>query len=195
MLAVTGGFGSGKSTVSRALASALGAQVINTDQICRIQLQPNNQGYNQFLEVFGSRFLLPDATINRELLRDVVFQDSRTKQSLEEILHPLVRLELKEYREQCRGANRQLVVEVPLLFEVGWQEEFDATVVVYVSRESAIQRVLIRDLLDVTTIKNILDSQLPLKEKRKIADYCIDNTGTFTSTIQQVGWLVRKLSV
>ncbi len=192
-IAVTGGLGSGKSTASRILAVAMSAEHLDVDELCRQQMHPGNLGFKQFVEVFGNRYLLPDGSINRQLLRQAVFADSRVKNDLEKILHPIVQRQVAEYYVQCLAAGKRLVVEVPLLFEVGWQHDFAVCVVVYVSEELCFNRVAARDGFTADAIQRICAAQLPLSEKCKSADFVVDNSGTFVSTVKQIAWLGEKL--
>ncbi|MDK9708616.1 MAG: dephospho-CoA kinase [Desulforhopalus sp.] len=192
-IAVTGGLGSGKSTAGRILAVAMAAEHIDTDELCRQQMQPGNPGFERFLQVFGTRYLNVDGTLNRMLLRQAVFSDSGVKEQLEAILHPLVRKQVADRYTHCREVERDLVVEVPLLFEVGWQHDFAVWVVVYVPEVLCVQRVSLRDGMTVDEIYRVFATQLPLAEKLAAAHFVIDNGGTFVSTVQQIAWLGKKL--
>jgi dephospho-CoA kinase len=192
-IAVTGGLGSGKSTVSKILAAAITADHLDTDQLCRQQMQPGGQGYEEFRRIFGDLYLHADGSLNRLRLRQAVFTDSRVKKELEMILHPLVRKQVAaHYAESCR-AGGILVVEVPLLFESGWQHDFEVWVVVYVSEDSCLRRVAARDGLSAEEIRRVVAAQLPISEKLEAAHFVIDNSGTFVSTVQQTAWLGKKL--
>ena len=192
-IAVTGGLGSGKSTASRLLAVAMSAEHLDTDQLCRQQMQPGNPGFAAFSQVFGSRFLFADGALNKQLLRQAVFTDSGVKNELERILHPLVREEVAEYYLHCCATGKNLVVEIPLLFEVGWQHDFAVWVVVYVPEELCYSRVAARDGFTAEEIQRVCAMQLPLSEKLKHAHFVIDNSGTFVSTVQQIAWLGKNL--
>ncbi len=193
MIGVTGGLGTGKSTVSKILAYALGADLIDTDQLCRAHLQVGAEGYSQLSDIFGTRFILSDGSLNRELLRQHVFNDDEVRHSLENILHPLVAQDLYRYQKSCTENSRYLIVEVPLLFEVGWQKIFDDTLVVYVPPAICADRVVLRDNLSKQLIEKIISSQMEIEVKRKLADYCVDNSTTFASTMQQIHWVTRSL--
>lgn len=192
-IAVTGGLGSGKSTVSKILAKTIAADHVDTDLLCRQQMQPGRPGFAKFCEVFGGRHLQADGSLDRPSLRREVFSNSRAKTQLEMILHPLVRQEVAaHYAENCR-AGKDLVVEVPLLFESGWQEDFAVWVVVYLSEESCLRRVAARDGLSAEEIHRVIASQIPMSQKLAAAHFVIDNNGTFVSTVQQIAWLGKKL--
>mgnify|MGYP000935015839 CR=1 FL=1 len=192
-IAVTGCFGGGKSTVSRLLASALDSPCLDTDRICRRLLQPGEVGHAAFTDRFGGRFLAIDGAIDRLALRQAVFSDVQIKSALEEILHPLVQSEVAEASLACRQVGRFLVVEVPLLFEVGWQGEFDVVVVVGGGESLLAARVARRDGLAAAEIREVATSQWTMAEKVARGDVVIDNGGTFVATVQQVAWLARKL--
>lgn len=192
-IAVTGSLGTGKSTVSKILAVTLATEIIDTDELCRRQMLPGAEGFEEFRRSFGKKFIQGDNTIDRRLLRQAVFEDEELRAQLEQILHPLVQREVASYSKECRSRGKILVVEVPLLFEVGWQDDFDASVVVYVPEKMCIERVMVRNGLAISEIRQILKSQMPIDKKRDYADFIIDNSGTFVSTVQQVAWLSKKL--
>jgi len=193
-IAVTGGLGTGKSTVSKLFAFHLGSENINTDQLCREQLEPGEQGFAEFIEVFGRGYLSSDGSLNRPLLRQAVFADFQVKEGLENILHPIVQQEVATRCANAALLAKHLVVEVPLLFEVGWQDEFDTNVVVYVSEEVCFERVMERDGLSVAEIQQVLKTQLPIEQKLRKAHFVVDNSGTFVSTIHQVSWVARIIN-
>ena len=193
IIAITGGLGSGKSTVSKILAGALGVKCLDTDQLCRQEMLPGREGFAKFQEVYGTQFLQADGTLNRLLLRQAVFSNRNIREEIEKILHPVVRRHVADITKKAIADGRHLVVEVPLLFEAGWQHDFDVTVVVYVPEELSLARVSARDGLSASDIKRVFASQLPIALKLQYAHFVIDNAGTFVSTVQQIGWLEKKL--
>lgn len=194
-IAVTGGLGSGKSTVSRILASYLQCELLDTDQLCRQQLQPGNEGLEKLKESFGERFLCADGTLDRQYLRLATFENHEVKTQLENILHPLVRkiIDVRFKEKELQGEH--LVVEVPLLYEVQWQDDFDECVVVYTPETIVYERVALRSGLRFSEIRSILKAQLPIEEKRKYTKFIIDNSGTFASTLLQTANLSRRVTV
>lgn len=193
IVAVTGGMGSGKSTASKILARVMEAEHLDTDQLCRMEMLPGHQGYEEFLRISGSRFLDAGGNIDRMLLRRAVFADRTIKTQLESILHPIVRRHVQGVYQECLLHSHHLVVEVPLLFESGWQHDYDVTVAVFVPEDLSLVRVGLRDNLAAEDIRRVFSSQLPISLKVKRADFVIDNSGTFTSTFSQLSWLGRKL--
>jgi len=194
-IAITGGLGTGKSTVSKILAARLGAELIDTDNLCRLQMLPGKEGFTRFLKIFGGKYIQDDGAIDRLELRKAVFSDCEIKNTLEDILHPIVRSEVAAHCAKSGVRGRIVVVEVPLLFEVNWQQDFEYTVAVYVLEKVCIQRVMARDGIDKDTISKILSAQIPIDTKRGLADFVIDNSSTFASTVQQIGWLAGKLAL
>ncbi|MFW2366799.1 MAG: dephospho-CoA kinase [Desulforhopalus sp.] len=194
IIAVTGNLGTGKSTVSKLLASALGAVMLDTDHICRQQLQRGQEGFSAFMRSFGKTFMQEDGDIDRQRLRQAVFADDQIKKALEDILHPIVKCQIEHQIRACNASAVDLVIEVPLLYEVGWQDHFDLCVVVSIPPHLSVNRVQKRDSMIVVEIDKVLASQMMLSQKLALADNIIDNSGTFASTFQQVSWLARKIS-
>lgn len=193
-IAVTGGLGTGKSTVSKILATALQADLIDTDDLCRRQMQPGEEGFSGFIRIFGEKFLNDDGYIDRLLLRKAVFGGTGVKEKLESVLHPIVRRQVSARQKISSGQGKKLIVEVPLLFEVGWQDWFDSSVVVYVPEALCIRRVIARDAMEAEEIEMILAAQMEISKKLEKADFVINNSGTFVSSVQQVAWLARLLA-
>lgn len=193
-IAITGGLGSGKSTVAKILASTLETTLIDTDQLCRLQMLPGTEGYEEFGRVFGQKYIQEDGTVDRILLRQAVFKDSGLKEKLENILHPIVRRQVSTLSKTRSGHVAVSVVEVPLLYEVGWQDEFDVCIVVYVPEDICVQRVILRDEMTAEEIMRIMDSQMPIKKKLDYADFIVDNSGILVSTVQQTYWLAKMLT-
>ena len=192
-IAVTGGYGSGKSSVSRLLARYLDAKLTNADSLCRALLEPEQEGFRQLQNVFGERFIAQDGSLDRNHLRKATFNDLAIKETLENILHPLVRNSIRHQARTCSLQHWPLVVEVPLLFEVGWQDDFDVSVLVRVDRQTCVQRAVKRDCIVAEEAERVIELQLPMSCKVPLADYIIDNSDTFVSTAQQAAWLSTLL--
>ncbi len=192
-IAVTGGIGSGKSSVSRVLARALDARLQDSDKICRQEMAPGRQGLLEVERRWGRRFLDSSGALDRAALRRAAFGDPGLLAELEEILHPVVYNRLCHIINKGRGSGHWLVAEVPLLFEAGWENIFDCVVVVKGDQQQIIARVEQRDGRSREEIRQITAAQMPVDEKVKKADYCIDNSGSFISTVEQVYWLGRSL--
>lgn len=192
-IGLTGGYGSGKSSVSRLLATYLDAELIDADVLCRTLLEPDQEGTRLFRKVFGDTFFSQDGSIDRNFLRQETFNNPAVKEELENILHPLVRSTIGDKARLSRTQHSFLVVEVPLLFEVGWDDDFDITVLVRVPPDIAITRSVKRDNISAEEATRIIGLQLPMSYKEPRVDYIIDNSDTFVSTAQQTAWLSNLL--
>ena len=192
-IAVTGGIGSGKSSVAALLADAVHGDLFSADLVCHELMQPDAAGWLGIVAAWVERFLMSDRTIDRGFMRDAVFRDEAMRRQLETILHPLIRRELKRKTDAIEGLGGRCVVEIPLLFEVGWQDEFDATVVVYAPETVCIKRIVARDGIDEEAARRIFDAQMSPEKKAERATHVISNAGLWVQTVQQVSSLARLL--
>ncbi len=192
-IAVTGGIGSGKSSVSRVLARAVAARLQDSDEICRQEMAPGRRGLLELERRWGQRFLDTTGALDRTALRQAALAEPKLLDELEEILHPVVYQRLCEAIDEGKSDGRWLVAEVPLLFEVGWENIFDCVVAVRGGLQQVIARVERRDRRSKEEILQLVAAQMPVGEKVEKADYCIDNSGSFTITVEQVYWLARSL--
>lgn len=171
VLGLTGGIGTGKSSALRAFESR-GAATICVDQIAKEQAKPGREGYKAIVKVFGRCILNDDKSINRALLGRVIFSDKRAKLGLERVTHPLI---LKEMKRLVGKLSGLVVVDVPLLFEKKLQKNFDATMVIACKPQKQLQRIIKRDGLNSQEARRRVKAQLPLDQKRKLADVTINN--------------------
>lgn len=192
-IAVTGGIATGKSTVSRLLAKCLGADVIDADLICRDLLINGQPGWHGVRQAWGERFMDTKGRIDRVLLRNTIFADDAVRLGLEQILHPLVRTEIDKAALQKKLIGEDLLVEIPLLFETGWQDDFDWIVTIFATENRCVQRIVARDKVTKENAKRILAVQMPLVCKALLADSVIDNSGLFIHTCLQVYHLAECL--
>jgi len=192
VLGITGGIGSGKSCVSRLLASYCLIPLIDVDQCCRHLLDINQPGWLALRSVFGEALFLENNAIDRVALRERIFNDAELRRQVDALLHPLAR---KAMREQV-GLQRAplILVEIPLLYEAGWQGEVDAVLVVFARRGAQCCRIMRRDGVSRRAAAQAIDAQMSLKEKANRAEYVIDNGGTWASTRAQVVSLGNELS-
>jgi dephospho-CoA kinase len=181
-IGLTGGIGTGKSTVSQLLKSR-GCPIVDADEIARAVVQPGTSGYAQVVRAFGPGVVskngeLPD-TLNRAELGKIVFQSERARLQLESILHPLIRVQTETRRQELADQGVKVAIyDVPLLFEKNMEKLFDATAVVICTAAQQHQRLHHRDGLSDDEIAQRLAAQLPLAEKVKRADFVIENTGS-----------------
>lgn len=171
VVGLTGGIGTGKSSALQAFEK-LGAATICVDQIAREQAKPGRKGYKAIVKNFGKCILKEDKTINRALLGRVIFNDKRAKLGLERAAHPLILKEMNELIGRLKGL---VVVDVPLLFEKNLQKNFDATFLVTCKPATQIKRIIKRDGLNSQEAKLRIKAQLPLDQKRTLADVTIHN--------------------
>ncbi len=193
IIAITGGIGSGKSSVSRVLAALANAEVCDTDIFCKNQLEKNRSGWLGVVKKWGNLYLNDDGAISRPLLREAIFVDEQKRVELEEILHPLVKNHIKERISKAKRNQKWLLVEIPLLFETGWQNDFDYVITVFAESADCIERVEQRDGVSREQVIRIIASQMDIEEKKRLADYVIDNSGTPSETKSQVEDLFSKL--
>lgn len=192
-IAITGNIGSGKSRVAALLVELAEAEHRDTDDICRKLLEHGQPGYNEVVSKWGQRFLDEGGEIDRAELRRTIFNETEIRRQLEAILHPLVREYLQSLFEQCTREGKMLVVEVPLLFETGWHNDFDYCVTVTAPLEEVVERVVKRDGVPADQIRKILAAQMDIAEKVKLSDWVIDNSGSFVKMHTQVVALYKNL--
>ncbi len=181
---LTGGIGSGKSTVARLFAER-GAAVIDTDAISHALTQPNAAGYRDIVRQFGAEFVAPDGRLDRARLRQRIFTDPDAKTRLEAILHPMIREQVAAELAACR--QPYAIVVVPLLFETGaYADLVDRTLTVDCSEAAQIQRTMQRSGLSEADVRAIMAHQLGRAERRARADDTIHNDGDLEHLRRQV---------
>jgi dephospho-CoA kinase len=170
---LTGGIGSGKSEVAR-IFEELGAYIVDTDQLAREAVAPNSDGLLAVAHAWPSA--VRGGTLDRTALAEVVFSDPQARQRLNEIVHPFVRRLAIE--REANAKDGQVVVHiVPLLFETGYVELVDRTVVVIAPENERIARVVQRDHTDEAHVRARMAAQMDPEEARARADYVIENDG------------------
>ncbi|PUE32135.1 dephospho-CoA kinase [Limnohabitans sp. Jir61] len=191
-IGLTGGIGSGKSTVAQ-LLQARGAAVIDADAIARNVTAAHGAAMPAITRTFGAEFITPDGALDRERMRAHVFSQPEAKQALEAIIHPLVS---QETQQQAQAAiskgHRTLVFDVPLLVEAGerWRPQVDRILVVDCLEETQIQRVIARNGLSREAVQRIISAQASRVQKLTAADWVIYNDGISLDTLEnQVNWL------
>ena len=191
---LTGGIASGKSTVSEAFAR-LGAKVLDADEVAREVVLPGKPAWTKLRHTFGSEFFHPDGRLNRSKLRRLVFADPEQRSRLNAIVHPEVMREIDFRFEQLTSSAEHAVVlvDIPLLIEVGVAHRFDKVVVVYATENVQIKRLRQRDGLSREEARQALGVQIDLREKAKKADFVISNSGTPGETQAQVEKVWQEL--
>ncbi|HEY0493452.1 MAG TPA: dephospho-CoA kinase [Candidatus Dormibacteraeota bacterium] len=192
VVGLTGGIASGKSTVS-ALFKALGAEVVDADQLAREVVEPGQPALAEIIETFGREILGRDGRLDRARLANTVFKDPASRARLEAITHPRIRQRIVEEIE-ARGPRRGLLIlDIPLLYERPPIDPVKEVVVVWVDPLTQLNRLVERDGLDEETARARIATQMPLDEKKGRADHVIDNSGSREQTRQQVERVYRRL--
>ena len=186
VVALTGGIGSGKTTVSDIFKSK-NIPIIDTDIIARQVVEKDKPTYTKVIKLFGKEILDKDKHINRSKLRQLIFSSTEKRLQLEALLHPVI---WQEVISQLRSLNSAYcIVVVPLLFETASEEKkllFDRIAAVDISPEMQIERIKGRDKIDEKTINNILNSQVSRQTRLNAADDIISNTGSVDQLNQEV---------
>jgi dephospho-CoA kinase len=188
---LTGNYGMGKSAVLHIFAK-LGAVTQNSDEIVRTLLEDQDV-LKRIRRLLGDGVFYRDGRLNKRKAARVVFGDDALKQSLENIIHPLVFEKVHALAKGLKGTEKVVVVEVPLLFERGYEDRFDRTITVYTEEEVALCRLEKEGIRRKEAMAR-LKSQLPIKEKMRRADFVIDNNGTFDETTKQIRRIYKELS-
>lgn len=186
IIGITGGVATGKSTVAKMFAR-LGAKVIDADKIVHELIKPNGKCVSRIKKEFGSSILI-EGGINRKALADIVFKDKASLKKLESILHPRVRLNIKEEIKKLKKKRFKgvVVLDIPLLFESNLNRNVDMTIVVKTSRDTQIKRAVKNLKITRQQVLSRIKSQMPLKEKIKKADVVIDNSKSKNETTKKV---------
>lgn len=192
-LGLTGGIASGKSTVSRMLAER-GAVIIDADQISREIVEPGSPVLSRIAEEFGADVLFEDGTLNRKKLGAIIFGNEEKRLLLNSIMHPPIRELMKKRIAEAEAADphRLVVADIPLLYESKLQHMFSEVMVVYVPLDIQIERLMQRDGLSEEEAKERISSQMPLVDKRRLADVIIDNSAGLQETREQVERYLRR---
>lgn len=187
-IGLTGGIGSGKSTVSQML-QARGAAVIDADAIARSVTAPHGAAMASIARTFGDAFVTPEGALNREHMRTQVFSNPKAKDTLEAIVHPLVAQETERRAQAALHAGYlTLVFDIPLLIEAGprWRAQVDRVCVVDCLVETQIQRVMARSGLSSEAVEKIISTQSSRANKLAAADWVIYNEGITKEALQEI---------
>ena len=191
-IGLTGGIGSGKSTVAKWFAEQ-GVPVLDADKTAHELLESDIATIENLVQEFGSDILKESGGINRGKLGALVFNSENARKKLENIIHPRIRSAMKEQNEALREAGkRHCIWDVPLLFETGFDRNVDEIWVVWTTMESQITRVMARDKLSRAEVVARLAAQMSLDEKRLRADVVVDNSGDEKELIRQLEVLWAK---
>jgi dephospho-CoA kinase len=193
LVGLTGGIASGKSTVASILRR-LGAAIVNADELAREVVEPEQDAWKEIIETFGHDILRADKTLDRKKLRTLVFDRPEARKQLEAIIHPRVRALAERKINALKAAGSPVIVyEVPLLFEGQIHLWLRPVILVACDVRTQKKRLLERDQLTESEAEKHIASQMSLEEKRKLADYVIENNGSLADLEQQVRSVLHKI--
>lgn len=195
IIGLTGGIGSGKSTVS-AKFSELGAKVIDADKISRGILDFGSDAYNEVVNHFGNGILDAENNINRKALAKIVFSDKAELKILNSITHKYIFLEMEKDIEKYRQSdydNKIIILDVPLLFSAYFPIKCDKTIAVIADEDTRIKRVMARDGYTESDVKNRIKNQLTSDELKNLADYILENNNGIDKINKEIESLYYEL--
>lgn len=192
VLGITGGIATGKSSVVQHFID-LGFPVVDADIIAHHLLDKNTPAYKEVVKVFGSEILQENGEINRQALGALVFNHPDKLKQLDELMAPFLQESILAAIKQASQNQKLVVVDVPLMYEKGYDEWMDQVAVVYCTPEQQIKRLMQRNQLTEKEATQRIDSQLPIEMKKLLAEVVFDNSNDLTQTIQQVDtWLSNR---
>jgi dephospho-CoA kinase len=194
LVGLTGGIGSGKSTVARLLEKR-GAVVFDADILARAAVAPGTAGFDRVVERFGPHVLAPGGDLDRDALSGIVFADAAARRELEAIVHPEVLRMFAEGCEEYEGTDRVVVFSAPLLVETGMHTAFDVLIVVSAPVEAQVERLMRERGLSELAVQARIAAQLPLEAKAEAADILVDNEGSLEELEGQVDRAWRDLQI
>lgn len=194
VVGLTGGIASGKSTVS-GLLSQVGFPIIDADLVAHRLQQPGQPGFERLVERFGRSIVTMDGSLDRQRLGQFVFNNQDARNQLNQVMQPLIRETIMgQLTGFTKAAVPVVILDVPLLFEQGYDEDCDLVVVVTVDKATQLARLMKRDGLSQAAAQARVAAQMPLNEKAARADIVIDNNGDDNHLRQQVAQLVKRLN-
>lgn len=185
IIGITGGISSGKSTVTNFLRQR-GFQVVDADALVHQLQAPGGRLYNILVEHFGNQVVLKNGQLNRPLLASLIFSNPEEQEWSKETQGQVILEELATLKNQLAQTEAIFFMDIPLLFEQGYETWFDETWLVYVDRDTQIERLMKRDSLSIDAAEARLASQWPLDKKKKLATHIIDNSGNQDQLFDQL---------
>jgi dephospho-CoA kinase len=189
VLGLTGGIATGKSTVSRVFKEA-GFPIVDGDIIAREIVEPGQPALKEIITAFGSQILETNGSLNRKKLGEIIFNDSEKRTHLNKIMSPYLRKAILTELELKKQQAPLVILDIPLLYEGGYEQFVDQVAVVYVPEKIQLQRLMLRDQLTAEEAQQRIDSQWSIEQKKQQAEIIFDNQGTKEDTEKAVKeWL------
>lgn len=192
LIGITGGLGSGKSTVSRFWARYMQLPLVDIDMVCRKLLAKGEPGWQALRRSIDSAYFNGDGELDRRRLRVALFSDGELRRRVNALVHPLAAQALE--RQAAESEEPVMLVDVPLLFEADWQDRFHGTVVVYADMAARCRRAAARDGISPDEAVRSMAAQMPLADKALLADHVVDNSGCWLAARMEVVHLARLLA-
>lgn len=193
LIGLAGGIATGKSTVASMLRQ-LGAKIVDADELAREIVEPGQEAWQEIVAAFGGEIVREDKSIDREKLRKKIFRDKKSRKRLESITHPHIRTLGQQRIQQLAAEGAEIVVYMaPLLFENQVQLWLRPVILVACDPATQKRRLQKRDGLNKKEIEQHLKAQMPLDEKRQLADFVIENNGSVEELKKQVQEVWRKI--
>ncbi|PTF69425.1 dephospho-CoA kinase [Staphylococcus chromogenes] len=177
VIGLTGGIATGKSTVAE-LLKAHGFKIVDADIASRKAVEKGSEGLKKVVAEFGEEALTEEGEMNREYIGQQIFYDDLKREKLNAIIHPIVREIMENEKKQYLAQGRDVVMDIPLLFENGLEKTVDEVWLVYTSPSIQIDRLMERNQLSIEDAKARIYSQISIDKKSRMADVVIDNFGT-----------------
>ena len=191
IIGITGGISSGKSTVTNFLRQR-GFQVVDADALVHQLQAPGGRLYNILVEHFGNQVLLKNGQLNRPLLASLIFSNPEEQEWSKETQGQVILEELAGLKNQLAQTEAIFFMDIPLLFEQGYESWFDEVWLIYLDRETQIERLMNRDKLSLEAAESRLASQWSLDKKKKLATHIIDNSGSLDQLLSQIISLLER---
>ena len=191
IIGITGGISSGKSTVTNLLRQR-GFQVVDADALVHQLQAPGGRLYNILVEHFGNQVVLKNGQLNRPLLASLIFSNPEEQEWSKETQGQVILEELAALKNQLAQTEAIFFMDIPLLFEQGYESWFDEVWLIYLDRETQIERLMNRDKLSLEAGESRLSSQWSLDKKKKLATHIIDNSGSLDQLLSQIISLLER---
>lgn len=193
IIGLTGGIGSGKSTVARAL-NEHGYPIVDADHIAREIVEPGQPALQELAEEFGADILDADGVLDRGLLASRAFENKETTQRLNNITHPRINQRTQELFDKAREHGAEAVIyDMPLLIDKGLHKDMDATIVVHAAEHVRLERLTTKRGLEVDDVRRRINAQIGDETRKQHADILLDNNGTEEDLNKQIAQAVDKI--